>query len=586
MLRHRGRDYSARAPARSIPLLLLLSAAVAACSPPEAAPPPLGELSDRPRSEAFEAEYRERRRRVEVLEERGGSHQALSRAYGRLGLLLHAHREQQADLAYRHALHHQPGSATWLYYRADLAREDGDFEAARAHLDAALSHAPDDPWLVAARGSVELEAGAFDAAEPRFRRALELLRDARTETAAASDGAGTDEAWIVTQLGRIALLRERPAEAVALLEPLLEATEGSPEILQLLAQAYRLAGDEPASRAALQRAEGRSGPVPRHGPYRRRLNSALLDPRRFARVAEAAFSRADYPLAARAYRRALGLAPDRERYRFGEVAALAEGGDLEGAQVALDEWRRRDQERGGDGAQLRRILASAVLAEKHGDLDEAMGLLDQLLESAPTAWFLYPQRARIHLAAGDLLRAREDLRQVPASRRDAAHHRFAATLAVEAGDVEAACGHLDEARLGMIEPSPAEVALARLVAVHPGRCDGPSRSGFDPVRAATRAAALRPDDADRLETEALALAADGAWARAVARQGRALAAMQQAGVVAAELEAALRREARYRQRMLPQEPWTPDEWRRLRFVPGPPVETDDETADAPGGRES
>jgi len=114
----------------------------------------------------------------------------------------------------------------WWYHRGRLRARDGDVAAALDDFDRAIAASPDYVPARWRRGQVLLDRGDLGPAEAAFRVAVNL----------APDSAG------VTGLARTLMARGQAAEAVPLLEALLDRAPDDRYVYQVLATAYRAQG--------------------------------------------------------------------------------------------------------------------------------------------------------------------------------------------------------------------------------------------------------------------------------------------------------------------------------------------------------
>ena len=170
--------------------------------------------------------------------------EALASAYGRLGaLFLLLEVEAQADACLRNAMLLQPDAFRWPYYAGYLAMLAGNLERAIDYLETARAIDADYPALYLRLGKVRLDRG--DLLEART--ALEKVQDVPGLASPAH-----------YYLGQIALLEQRPRDAVRLLAAALAANPDATEVHYPLAQAYRALGDAEQAKAHLAQFELRS----------------------------------------------------------------------------------------------------------------------------------------------------------------------------------------------------------------------------------------------------------------------------------------------------------------------------------------
>jgi len=131
-----------------------------------------------------------------------------------------------------------PGGLFWYQFSYDLLRE-GKTAEARATLDRALAQ-NEDAALIDLLGQVYMKEGDLERAEQCWRRAVELDHS-------------RGDPWL--NLGKLALRRQQPQEAIRLLTRATELLPESIDTLYNLSQAYRLAGNHAEANRLQQRVQ-------------------------------------------------------------------------------------------------------------------------------------------------------------------------------------------------------------------------------------------------------------------------------------------------------------------------------------------
>jgi len=389
-------------------------------------------------------------------------------AWGRFGMVLHAHRlEQDAAVCYERAAELSPSEFRWPYLLAHALR-DTDSEAALAAADAASRLKPDYASTYVLRGQLLETANRQGEALSLYRKALE----AEPENAMAEFG-----------VGRLLLAEGNAEEA---LTHLLRARDSSPDagaIRGALAQAYRQRGDREAALRENRLASQLTEPIVIHDPvhYAMRKESvssvALLE-----RAIEADRAR-DFATAENLFQQLVELRPDDAniRSRFGDTLArqskihpakeqyeralgiqselapahyglgnmLNFEGDYEGA---VREYRAALETRPDHVSTL--VNLASILAFQ-GDLEEAEELFRKALEVEPNAFAPSFALGRVLAQQGRYKEAIPLLTAAAAARPESgpAHLQLGIAL-VATGDYASAWKHVERAQeLGEKIPS-------------------------------------------------------------------------------------------------------------------------------------
>jgi tetratricopeptide (TPR) repeat protein len=151
-----------------------------------------------------------------------------AQAWGVLGMVYASERQRGlAAECYRTAARLEPEQPKWPYHEAIVLAQTGALHEAITALERSLALEPSYPPSHARLGQFRLDLGDLDGAERAFRRAIEL-----------------DSTYPGGRLGlaRVALQRERHAEAVALLEELCKEDPEDGTFRHLLSVARRESG--------------------------------------------------------------------------------------------------------------------------------------------------------------------------------------------------------------------------------------------------------------------------------------------------------------------------------------------------------
>ena len=483
-------------------MLAALLLAAAARAAPVAPAPELGRFE--PGVRAVLTEGLERFARDVATDDPAGR----AEAWGRLGMLYQAHHLQ--DLAadcYREAVALDPGRFGWSYLLGFALQEQGDFAAADAAYDAALTLEPDNPNALLRRAQVRAELGRDAAATADFRRLLAL------DPTSAAAFAG---------LGRIALRARRYDEAVDLLARALALDPGADRLHYSLAIAYRGAGDVEQARSHMAR-RGETDVLVRD-PLLAEMSALTRSAQIYLEAGYAAARAGRDREAVAQFEKAVAFNPDDAAARLALGQGLVLVGDYAGAEAAFDRavvlspddpvarYRRGSLYALTDRDELAVTDLEQATAADPGNLQAGVRLADALMRLGR-----YPEAADAY----------SRLAPPPEAEVLILYRRGLATLAAE-GCAEA--GRMFEAALAL-RPGSGEVmqALARTDATCPGL--GPDRRARA-LELARQLFAARPDAA-HADTLAIAAAADGRFERAVGLEEQLVAAAAAAGDEAA-----------------------------------------------------
>jgi tetratricopeptide (TPR) repeat protein len=424
----------------------------------------------------------------------------LGAAYGELGqVLMAAEYNDAAEPCFSNALALSPGDGRWAYYLAHVYRRKGDLARAAEYFQRTVRRVPDDIAALWWLGSLQLELGRADEAEPSFAKASSL----------------EPGAWEpLYGLGRAALARKDYAKSVEHLERALAINPQAGPVHYPLGLAYKGLGKNAEAETHLrQRSDTDVSPV---DPLMRALDELLDSSVAYHSRGVNAGRAGAWAEAVTYFRKAAALDPTNASVRLDLGVALSRSGQTKEAVEQVQRAR-----------QLAPHLAKAhyaagVLALGTRDRDAVDAFLAALRDD--------PGLTAAHLAVAHALqrtgRSQEALpHYLEVVARDPAdlEARFGSAIAlVRLGRYQEAAKQLTEGSTAHPEEARFRHALARLLAAAPD----------DGVRDGRRARAMVEDlmkvDAtiERAETLAMALAENGEFAEAVAWQRHAIAEVQ------------------------------------------------------------
>ncbi len=344
------------------------------------------------------------------------------------------------------------------YLAAQLVKEKGDSEQARAYLEASVAAYDGYAMALVQLGDAKFKVGELAAAEALFERAKSLDR----ELASAYVG-----------LARVYERRGETERMVGELESILQFDPGNSPALALLSQVYARLGDEKRA-YEISESIGYSSLVPEGDPWFEDVREAIYDPQRLDFLFLDYFVLDRFEEALPYLERMEALDPENPRYsRYRAVMymgfgyydkaeeelyeGLAKGGqadvfypllvksmNLRGAKEEAERTAREAVARFGASGELN--LGWARLLVERQALDEAMEVLEQGLESDPYFLELHFARARLGMKTGKLAAARESLRMVrQLAPMDAEALVRAALVLMEAGRFDEALPLLQQA---------------------------------------------------------------------------------------------------------------------------------------------
>ena len=428
-----------------------------------------------------------------------------ARAYGQVGkLLLAAELYDQAEAYLLNAKALEPSEFAWPYYLGHAYRLRYRSDAAISSFEEVLriksDHVPALVWL----GTMRVDAGQTDLAEPLLARAISL----EPRSAAALFG-----------LGRVALANGDAARAVTHLEAALAADPGADAVHYALAQAYRTLGQSERAQAHLRlwKDERLYPSDPLMEEVTETLKTAVIYEVRGTH----AMDDRKWAEAAMLFREGLKVAPRDATLHQNLGSALFLTGDLPGAEMEFTEASRLQP------GYAKALFSLGIVMQERGRDPEAIERFSQAVSADPsmvTARFSLADALR---RSGKLEASLTAYAQVIKTDPGLSQARFGQAMAlVRLRRFDQARGVLEDAtRIHPDQPGLAH-ALARVLAAAP---DDRVRDGS---RALTIIAALERPQVQNIalmETRAMALAETGRFKDASATQRAAIGAATQAG---------------------------------------------------------
>jgi len=429
----------------------------------------------------------------------GTSDTDLGRLYGQVGkLLLAAELYSQAEPHLLNAAALEPGEPAWPYFLAHAYRLSFQADKAIARFEDVLrltpDHVPSLVWL----GTMHVDGGRADLAEPLLAKAVSL----EPRSAAA-----------LFELGKAALASGDAGRAVTQLEAALAADPGADGVHYALAMAYRARGDEQRAEAHVRLwKDERLYPA---DP----LMSEITDLVKTAVVYEIRGTQAmddrKWREAAALFREGLKVAPRDATLHQNLGTALYLAGDPRAAETEFEEALRLLP------GYAKPLFSIGVLMEERGRDADAIDRFSKAVASEPTMVNARASLADALRRSGKLDAAIAEYTQITTIDPSASDARFGRAMAlVRLRRFAEARAVLEEAvRVHPEQPGLAH-ALARILAAAPD----------DAVRDGPRALAIMQSlekvtapGVALAETSAMALAETGRFADAIARQRQAIA---------------------------------------------------------------
>jgi tetratricopeptide (TPR) repeat protein len=458
----------------------------------------------------------------------------LGRAYGQVGkLLLAAELYDQAEPYLLNAAALDSGELAWPYFLAHTYRLKFQADQAITRLEDVLrrepGHVPSLVWL----GTMHIDRGRADLAEPLLTKAVSL--DPRSAAARF-------------ELGKAALAAGDSARAVTELEAALAADPGADGVHYALAMAYRARGD--AQRAAAHVKLWRDERLYPDDP----LMAEITDLLKTAVVYEIRGTRAmddrKWSEAAALFREGLKIAPRDATLHQNLGTALYLAGDPRAAEAEFETAARLLP------GYAKALFSLGVLLEERGQDQDAINRFSAAVASDPTMVTARSSLADALRRSGKLDAAITEYVEIVKLDPSASQARFGHAMAlVRLRRFAEARAVLEEAARTHPEQPGLAHALARLLAAAP---DDAVRDGSRALVIVQSLEKTAAPSVALVETAAMALAENGRFAEAVARQRQAIAMSTQArrNDLAARLTQHLRR---YESSMPSRTPWSDDD---------------------------
>ena len=458
----------------------------------------------------------------------------LARMYGQVGkLLLAAELYDQAEPHLLNAAVLEPGELAWPYFLAHAYRLSFKPDKAIARFEEVLrlkpDHVPSLVWL----GTMHIDNGRADLAEPLLTKAVSL--DPRSAAA-------------LFELGKAALAAGDSARAVTQLEAALAADPGADGVHYALAMAYRARGDE--QRAAAHVRLWKDERLYPADPLMAEITDLLKTAVVYEIRGTQAMDDRKWTEAAALFREGLKVAPRDATLHQNLGTALYLAGDPRAAEAEFEEAIRLLP------GYAKALFSLGVLMEERGRDADAIDRFSKAVASDPTMVNARASLADALRRSGKLDAAINEYSEIIKIDPAASDARFGRAMALVRlrRFAEARSVLEDAVRVHPEQPGLAH-ALARLLASAPDDAvrDGP--------RALSMMQSLEKNVAPSvalIETMAMALAENGRFAEAVARQRQAIATATQArrADVATRLSENLRR---YESNMPARTPWADDD---------------------------
>jgi tetratricopeptide (TPR) repeat protein len=458
----------------------------------------------------------------------------LARAYGQVGkLLLAAELYDQAEPYLLNAATLEPNELAWPYLLAHAYRLKFQAGPAVAHFEAALrikaDHVPSLVWL----GTMHLDGGRADLAEPLLSSAVSL----EPRSAAA-----------LFELGKAALATGDSARAVAHLEAALAADPGADGVHYALAMAYRARGDETRAAAHLERwRDERLYPA---DPLMAEITDLLKTAVVYEIRGTQAMDDRRWADAIALFREGLKVAPGDATLHQNLGTALYLAGDSRAAEAEYETAVRLLP------GYARALFSLGVLLEERGRDQDAIDRFSKAVAADPT---MVPARTSLADAlrrSGRFDEAIEQYVEVVKLDPAASQARFGHAMALVRLDRHAEARDVLEAAVRTHPDQPGLVhALARLLAAAP---DTAVRDGARALRIVESLEKATAPSVTLMETAAMAFAETGRFTEAAARQRQAIALALQSRrrELAARLDTNLQR---YESKMPAPTPWADDD---------------------------
>ena len=428
----------------------------------------------------------------------------LGRVYGQVGkLLLAAELYDQAEPHLLNAAALDPGELAWPYFLAHAYRLTFRSDKAIARFEDVLRLKPDHVPALVWLGTMHVDNGRADLAEPLLTKAVSL----EPRSAAA-----------LFELGKAALSAGDSARAVTHLEAALAADPGADGVHYALAMAYRARGDEQRATAHVRLwKDERLYPA---DPLMAEITDLLKTAVVFEIRGTQAMDDRKWTEAAALFREGLTVAPRDATLHQNLGTALYLAGDARAAEAEFEEAIRLLP------GYAKPLFSLGVLMEERGRDAEAIDRFSRAVTSEPTMVNARASLADALRRSGKLDAAITEYTEIVRIDPSASDARFGRAMAlVRLRRFAEARSVLEDAiRVHPEQPGLAH-ALARLLASAPDDAVRDGRRALSIMQSLEKTTA--PSVA-LIETMAMALAENGRFAEAIVRQRQAIAMATQA----------------------------------------------------------
>ena len=462
---------------------------------------------------------------------------ARAEAFGGLGRLYHAYDfTEAAGACYRNALVVKPKDFRWAYLLGRLLESQGDLKQAVEHYRHAAAIAPEDLPTLLHLAQAQLNLNRPDLAEPLFKEAIS--RDPYPSSASALVG-----------LGKIALSRNDPGEAIEYFETAVSMQPEASSIHYPLAMAYRQIGDLEKAREHLKKRGTKTPEFP--DPLMEELRKVRTGKQFFWSQGTVALSEGRFAEAAEAFRQMVAADPEEPIAHMDLGTALLQLGDVGGAMARYQESLRLSP----GNPRLHYNLGLVYTLQKA--YPKALEHYRNAVELDPGFENAHFNAANLLMRLGNMAQAGRHYGRVNELNPSHAFARFmqAMTL-VKLGRYREARTLLESSRQALPDDVDITHALARLLAASPQSTAGDGRQALKLLEGVFKS--QNEVAFEHFETLAMALAMSGQFHRALQVQQGMMDEVRQAG--RADLAALLEENlARYRSGQPCRTPWRDDD---------------------------
>jgi tetratricopeptide (TPR) repeat protein len=423
----------------------------------------------------------------------------LGRLYGQVGkLLLAAELYDQAEPHLLNAAALDPGELAWPYFLAHGYRLTFQPDKAIARFEEVLHLKPDHVPALVWLGTMHVDNGRADLAEPLLTKAVSL----EPRSAAA-----------LFELGKAALASGDSARAVTQLEAALAADPGADGVHYALAMAYRARGDE--QRAAAHVRLWKDERLYPDDPLMAEITGLLKTAVVFEIRGTQAMDDRKWTEAAALFREGLKLAPRDATLHQNLGTALYLAGDPPAAEAEFEEAIRLLP------GYAKPLFSLGVLMEERGRDADAIDRFSRAVASDPTMVNARASLADALRRSGKFEAAIAEYTEIVKLDPAASDARFGRAMALVRlrRFAEARTVLEDAVRVHPEQPGLAH-ALARLLASAPDDAVRDGRRALSIMQSLEKTTAPA---VTLIETTAMALAENGRFAEAIARQRQAIA---------------------------------------------------------------